>query len=98
MARGPGRHSARAVAVLPLSKRRALEAILRRNYRVSFARSDDRGVAEYTRDVTAIQLVRAVEQVQWQLEQDHRSDWAAYRCVRAVEIDRTDAEIAGAAI
>lgn len=79
--------------MIPLSKRRALEAILRRNYRVSFARSDDKGVVEFVRDVTAIQMTRAIEQAQWQLEQDHPHDWAAYRCVRAVEIDRaTDVE------
>ena len=78
--------------MLPLDKRRAMEMVMSADYRVAFRKADDRGVVEFVRDVRATSMVHAIQQAEWQLHDAHREDHAAYRCVRAVELERGEIE------
>lgn len=74
--------------MLPLDRRKALEAVIGMNYRVSFRRTDAVGIADFVVDVVASSIGASIEQARWQLEAAHEADHQSYRPVMAVLIER----------
>ena len=58
-----------------------------KSYRVTFRTADERGTADYVRDVVAESLTAAIEQARWQLIAANH-DNTQYRAYMAVEIER----------
>ena len=56
--------------------------MVRQFYRITYTASDQRGRADFVRDIPAESAMQAIQQMMWALEQQHPHDHAAYEFER----------------
>jgi len=76
--------------MLPLDHAAAVEAMIGATFRVTYRTRDNRGTADFVRDVPAADGCRAIDQVRWLLLAAHPADHTEYEFKMCVRVERAE--------